>query len=97
MPDSSDIPRETKVFISYARKDDWLTPFVPQDEHTYHLDPARSFTRQMYTQLTAAGFDVWWDRESMPNRGLTFLNEIRNAITACDYLVYVSGAAALET
>jgi hypothetical protein len=61
--------RKTRVFISYARKDDYLTPVAPEEEHTYHLDSARSFTRQLYAALTAAGFSVWWDREAMLNRG----------------------------
>jgi len=82
------------VFLSYARKDDYLASVAPHEEHTYHLDAARSFTRQLYNALTAAGFAVWWDREAMPNRGLTFLDEIKTAVTACDFLVYVAGAVA---
>ncbi|MEM9951773.1 MAG: tetratricopeptide repeat protein [Chloroflexota bacterium] len=85
------------VFISYARKDDYLDAVSKADEHTYHLDSKRSFTRQMYTTLTDAGFDVWWDREKMPNRGLTFLDEIKQAIRECDYLIYVSGENALKS
>jgi hypothetical protein len=34
----------------------------------------------LYGRLTAAGLAVWWDRECMPNRSWTFLEEIRVAI-----------------
>jgi hypothetical protein len=40
------------------------------------------FVRRLYHDLTARGFSVWWDRECMPNRALTFLQEIRDAIGA---------------
>ena len=35
------------------------------------------FVACLYRDLTAEGFGVWWDRESMPNRGLKFTLEIR--------------------
>ncbi|MFW5692392.1 MAG: NB-ARC domain-containing protein, partial [Chloroflexota bacterium] len=88
---------QTTVFLSYARKDDYLDTVTSDEEHTYHLDPARSFTRQLHTALTAAGLTVWWDRESMPNRGLTFLDEIRQAVHDCDVLVYIAGENAAES
>lgn len=87
----------TKVFISYARLDDRLTNITKAEEHTYHLDSTRSFTRQLYNALTKANFEVWWDREDMPNRGLTFLNEIKNAVAQCDYMIYVAGEHALKS
>ncbi|QPC82098.1 tetratricopeptide repeat protein [Phototrophicus methaneseepsis] len=93
MPDT----KKVRVFISYARKDDYLTEVKPGEEHTYHLDVTRSFTRQLYNALKIAGFDVWWDRENMPNRGLTFLDEIKAAVTDCDFLVYVAGPHALKS
>ncbi len=45
-----------RVFISYGRNDDYLTPVPIEEEHTYHHDPARSFTRQLYNALITAGF-----------------------------------------
>ena len=27
------------------------------------------FVHRLHNDLTACGFDVWWDRESMPSRG----------------------------
>lgn len=71
----------TSVFLSYGRGDD--------DPDFY--DPAKSFMRRLYDGLKAAGFEVWWDRESLPSRALTFLEEIRNAIDSCDKLVLVVG------
>jgi hypothetical protein len=36
-------------------------------------------TKRSSPGCTARGFDVWWDRASMPARGLTFLHESRDA------------------
>jgi hypothetical protein len=44
-----------------------------------------------------AGFDVWFDRVAMPSRLLTFHQEIRDAITACDRLVLVVGPNAVTS
>ena len=49
------------------------------------------FVKRLYEDLTARGFDVWWDRISMPGRALTFLQEIRGAIEASDCLLAVIG------
>ena len=75
------------VFLSYARTDD-------DPDYT---DPQKSFLRRLYTDLTDAGYTVWWDRESMPSRALTFLQEIRDAITVCDKLILVVGPGALTS
>ncbi len=55
------------------------------------------FAKRLYDDLTARGFDVWWDRVSMPGRALTFLQEIRDAITARDRLVLVVGPKAVRS
>jgi hypothetical protein len=52
------------------------------------------FVLLLYQRLNAAGFSVWWDRITMPSRGLTFLHEIRAAINASDRFVAVLGPAA---
>lgn len=44
--------------------------------------------------LCEAGFAVWFDRVSMPNRGLSFYQEIRDAIDFHDRLIAVIGPAA---
>lgn len=72
-----------RLFLSYGRDDD-------SKEHT---DPEKSFTRRLYNDLVAKGFEVWWDREKMPSRGLTFLREIRMAVDACDRLLLLVGTA----
>ncbi|MBN1965546.1 MAG: TIR domain-containing protein, partial [Anaerolineae bacterium] len=76
-----------RLFLSYARADD----------DPAYTDPNKSFLRRLYTDLAAAGYAVWWDRESMPSRALTFLQEIRDAITGCDKLILVVGPGALES
>jgi hypothetical protein len=35
------------------------------------------FAKSLYEDLSKEGFDVWWDRERMPNQGLSFLQEKR--------------------
>lgn len=54
------------------------------------------FVERLYHDLKNE-FDVWWDRVSMPNRGLTFLQEIREAIDWSDRLVLVAGPKAFES
>ena len=70
----------TKVFLSYARRDDFdpADPTTPLDPERF--DPERSFVARLYRDLTAQGFDVWFDRVSMPSRGLTFYQQIRDAV-----------------
>ena len=72
-----------RLFLSYARGDDG-EPF----------DPARSFVARLHRDLTGAGFEVWFDRVCMPSRNLTFHQEIREAVSACDRLVLVVGSRA---
>jgi hypothetical protein len=70
----------TSVFLSYARGHD-VEPF----------DPATSFVARLYCDLRAAGFGVWFDRQDMPARNLTFHQEIRDAIAARERLLLVVG------
>ncbi len=77
----------TSVFFSYARAD---------DDANYD-DPTKSFMRRLYNGLTAAGFDVWWDRASLPSRSLTFTVEIEQAIRACERFVLVVGPGAAQS
>ncbi len=76
----------TSIFLSYARGDD-AEPF----------ESATSFVARLHCDLTAAGFDIWFDRVSMPSRTLTFHQEIRDAVAACDRLVLVVGPKAAES
>ncbi len=87
MPETDSEGTKSTIFLSYARSD---------DDPDYN-DPARSFLCRLYTDLTAAGYAVWWDRKSMPSRALTFLQEIRDAIAASDRLILVVGPGALDS
>ena len=71
------------IFLSYARGDD-VDPF----------DPATSFVLRLHRDLTARGFEVWFDRIAMPSRGLTFHQEIQDAVAARERLVLVVGPKA---
>lgn len=64
---------------------------------SYAHNDDRLFVRRLYEDLTACGFQVWWDRVSMPSRALTFLQEIRDAIDATDRLILVVGPDAIES
>jgi WD40 repeat protein len=55
------------------------------------------FVHRLYEDLSARGFEVWFDRHCMPNRALTFLHEIREAIAGRDRLVLVVGPAAVDS
>jgi WD40 repeat protein len=55
------------------------------------------FVRRLYDGLTARGFDVWFDRVNMPSRGLTFHQEIRDAIAARDRLLLINGPNAVTS
>jgi len=52
------------------------------------------FVKRLYEALNARGFDVWFDRVSMPSRRLTFHQEIRDAIAARERMVLVVGPKA---
>ncbi len=52
------------------------------------------FVRRLYDDLKAHGFNVWYDRVSMPNHGRGFTQEIAHAIEQADRLILVCGPAA---
>jgi WD40 repeat protein len=57
-----------------------------------------AFVRRLYKDLATAGFAVWFDRESLMSRGLTFHQEIKDAIrTEVDRVVYVGGPKAASS
>lgn len=57
----------------------------------------KPFVKRLYDDLTKAGYDVWWDMEKMPSRDLTFLQEIRDAITHVDRLLLIVGPKAIAS
>lgn len=52
------------------------------------------FVRRLHDDLEAAGFDAWFDRVDMPQRPLTFHQEIEDAIRERDRVIYIAGPAA---
>jgi len=75
-------------------------PPEPPRKVRIFLSYARSddepFVKRLYDDLKDE-FDVWWDRVSMPNRGPTFAQEIRNAIEHTDRLLLVAGTGAFSS
>ena len=55
------------------------------------------FVAALQRQLAGRGIGVWRDRAEMPSRGLTFLQEIRDAVAVAERLVLVVGPAALRS
>jgi hypothetical protein len=64
---------------------------------SYARNDDEPFVARLHAALTAAGFSVWFDRVSMPSRQLTFHQEIRDAVTACDRVVLVVGPNAVSS
>lgn len=62
---------------------------------SYARDDDEPFVAKLYEDLTDAGYDVWWDRVSMPSRALTLTQEIRDAIYEADRLIIVVGPNAM--
>ena len=67
---------------------------MPKIFLSYARDDDEPFVRRLYDDLTERGFDVWFDRVSMPSRQLTFHQEIRDAVADCDRFVLVVGTKA---
>jgi WD40 repeat protein len=71
--------------------------FMPTIFLSYGRGDDESFARRLHDDLTERGFDVWFDRVSMPSRRLTFHQEIRDAIGTCDRLLLVVGPHAVAS
>ena len=54
----------------------------------------KTFAHRLHADLAHAGFDVWFDRVSMPSRQLTFHREIRDAIVARERRLPVADSCA---
>ncbi len=70
------------------------SPTRPRLFLSYARGDDEAFARRLYEDLTASGFDVWFDRESLPSRDLTFHQEIEDAIRTRDRLIYIGGPKA---
>lgn len=75
------------IFLSYGRGDD-----DPDFD-----DTDKSFMRRLYNSLTTAGLKVWWDRENLGSRAVSFLQEIRDAVTASDKLILIVGEKGMNS
>src|ERR1019366_9425627 len=64
---------------------------------SYSRSDDEPFVWRLHEGLKTAGFDVWFDRVSMPSRQLSFSAEIERAITACDRLLLVVGPSAVAS
>lgn len=64
---------------------------------SYARSDDEPYVRDLYNHLQADGFDAWFDREHMPSRSLTFLQEIRDVIRERDRLLVVLGPAAVKS
>lgn len=64
---------------------------------SYARDDDEPFVKKLYESLTVSEFRVWWDRVSMPQRALTFIQEIRDAVEAAQCLVLVVGPSAAKS
>jgi hypothetical protein len=53
------------------------------------------FAKRLYADLTKAGFEVWWDRESLHSVSLTFHQQFKDAIhKTIDRMIYITGPKA---
>jgi WD40 repeat protein len=64
---------------------------------SYGRSDDEPFVERLRNDLESQGIHVWWDRQSMSNRGLTFLDEIQRAIEAADRVIAVVGPHALKS
>lgn len=64
---------------------------------SYARDDDEPFVHKLRDDLAEAGFKVWLDRRSMSSRGLTFHQEIRDAIMESDRLILIVGPHALRS
>ncbi len=47
---------------------------------SYARGDDEAFAKRLYADLTNAGFEVWWDRESLHSVKLAFHQQIKDAI-----------------
>lgn len=64
---------------------------------SYARSDDEPLVEQFHNDLTEHGFDIWWDRQTMQSRGLTFLQELRDAIEGSDRLIAVIGPNAVKS
>lgn len=55
------------------------------------------FVQRLATDLRENGVEVWWDRDTMPSRGRTFLQELRDGIWHAGHVIAVIGPNAVRS
>lgn len=55
------------------------------------------FVERLRDDLIARGLRVWWDKAAMESRGLSFLQEIQDAIAGAERLLLVLGPRAVDS
>ena len=93
--------KDVKKLISDSFRENQKKEIPAENSHSLFISYAREddtpFVEQLYQDLTARSFNVWWDRAKMKSRGRTFLQEIRDAIVNADILIAVIGPKAIES
>lgn len=64
---------------------------------SYAREDDEPFVEKLYQDLNDKGFEIWWDKAAIKNRGRTFFQEIRDAIEDSDLLIAVIGPKAIES
>lgn len=64
---------------------------------SYARGDDEAFVRRLHDDLESHGIDAWFDRTDMPQRPLTFHQEIEDAIRKRDRLIYVGGPSAASS
>ncbi|WP_155395974.1 NB-ARC domain-containing protein [Methanosarcina mazei] len=80
-----------------AQEKEILADKLPSLFISYAREDDEPFVEKLYQDLKENGFEIWWDRAAMKNRGRTFLQEIRDAIEDSDLLIAVIGPKAIES
>ena len=83
--------------IANARFDSRSAESSPYLFLSYARSDDEPFVERLHHDLEARGIRVWWDRQSMSNRGLTFLEEIQRAIESVDRVIAVVGPNAVKS
>lgn len=64
-------------------------PTAKQIFISYARSDGDKFAKRLYESLKKLGFEDWWDQKTMESRGITFMQEIRDAITEVERLLLI--------
>jgi hypothetical protein len=94
------LTRLPRTFVPRSPRSPWQVSHVADGRrlfHSYARKDDEPFVKRLYVDLTTAWFHVWWDRTSMPARGLAFTKEIADAIADSERVLFICGPAALKS